>query len=165
MHSLKALRHGSHSFTGKLHHALHAFSRRCLVTMSLLPRSRGCGCQRRLSVCLSVFPQNMSKTAAARITNLTQKYSTMSPAWKPFYFGGQKVKGQGQDTKTVPTSVDFCTLVNAGLFQLRFGTLHGRWWVNCCILVPGVPPLHTRPFTRAFMCIGSTRDRMQVVYA
>ena len=62
-------------------------------------------------VCLSIYPHDVSKTDAARITKLhTQMFHEES--WKSIYFGGRQVKGQGHKYKTV----GYCALVSAGFF-------------------------------------------------
>jgi len=40
-------------------------------------------------VCQSVFPHDISKTDAARITKL-DKEMFQQESWKPIYFGGEK---------------------------------------------------------------------------
>jgi len=55
---------------------------------------------RRLSVCLFVYPHDISKTAAARITKLDIEMFHHD-SWKPIYFGFKrsKVKGQGHEAQ------------------------------------------------------------------
>jgi len=49
--------------------------------------------------------------------NLTEKRSTMSPGNFP-YFGGQKIKVQGHESRESIAGVGLCTPVSAGYFQL-----------------------------------------------
>jgi len=51
-----------------------------------------------VSVCLSVFLHDISKTDAARITKLDREMFH-SESWKPMYFAGQKVKGQSYESQ------------------------------------------------------------------
>jgi len=54
-----------------------------------------------MSVCLSVYPYDILKTDAARITKLDKKSSKTSPG-NPFILD-QKVKGKGHESqKTFP---------------------------------------------------------------
>ena len=57
-------------------------------------------------VCLSVFPQNISKTDAVRINKLNIDMFH-NECWKPIYFGVKSAnKGRGHDAqKTVPVWV------------------------------------------------------------
>ena len=65
---------------------LVAFTTACTTVQAVMPyiyprrrRWQGYGFHRRLSVCLSVCPHDVSKTDAARITKLDTKRSTRSP--------------------------------------------------------------------------------------
>jgi len=66
-------------------------------------------------VCVSVFPHDISKTDAARITKLDIEMFVMS-SWKPIYFG-VKVKVTSRKNSA---GVGLCTLVSAGFFWLLF---------------------------------------------
>jgi len=70
----------------------------------------------RLLVCLSVFPHDISKTDAARITKLDTQMSH-NECWKPVHFGGgvksSKVKVTSHKNSA---GVSLCTLVSAGFF-------------------------------------------------
>ena len=62
----------------------------------LYPRrrqSRGYGYQRRLSVCLSVFPHDISKTDAARITKLDVEM-LHGESWNTIYFEVKRSMGK-----------------------------------------------------------------------
>jgi len=64
-----------------------------------------------LTVCLSVNPHDISKTSEARIAKLDVEMFHHESV-ETHLFWGQKVKGQGHDTKSA--GVGFCTLVSAG---------------------------------------------------
>jgi len=61
---------------------------------------------RRLSVCLTEFPHDILKIAAA--PNLIWKCSTMNP--RNHLFWGQKVKGQGHEAQNHKAGVGFARL-------------------------------------------------------
>jgi len=67
-----------------------------------------------LSVCLSVYPHDISKTAAARITKLdTEMFHDESR--KPIYFGVERSEFKVTVCKS-SASVGFCTLASADFF-------------------------------------------------
>jgi len=65
--------------------------------------SRGSVFHRRLSVCLSVYPHDISKTAAARITKLDTKMFHHEYL-KPIYFGVKRSKVRVTDERTSETT-------------------------------------------------------------
>jgi len=67
-----------------------------------------------LSVCLSVFPHDISKTDAARITKLdTEIFHDES--WQFVYFGIRRSKVKVTSHKNI-AGVGCCTLMGAGCF-------------------------------------------------
>jgi len=63
---------------------------------------------------VSVFPHDISKTEAARITKLDTEIFHYESG-KSIYFGGQNVKDQGHKAqKRAGVGLDLCTLVSAG---------------------------------------------------
>ena len=69
-----------------------------------------------LWVCLSVcFSARSQKPLQLGSLNWTEKCSTISLFLKTDSFWGEKVKGQGQKAQS-SASVDFCTLVSAGVY-------------------------------------------------
>jgi len=69
-----------------------------------------------LFVYASVFPHDISKTDAARITKL----DTFVPRWvlKTLLFWGQKIKGQGHESQN-SAGVGLCTFASAGFFYFN----------------------------------------------
>ena len=53
---------------------------------------------------VSVFPHNISKTNAARITKLDTKMSH-NESWKPMYYGLKRTKVKVTSYKNIPTWV------------------------------------------------------------
>ena len=51
-----------------------------------------------LSVCLFVYPHDVSKIAAVRITKLDTEMVDQE-SWKPIYYGVTKVEGQGHEAQ------------------------------------------------------------------
>jgi len=67
-----------------------------------------------LSVCLSVYPEDISKTDKARITKLdVQMFHDES--WKTTYFGVKTSKKKVESHKII-AGLGLCTLVSAGFF-------------------------------------------------
>jgi len=81
--------------------------------------SRGVGFQQQLSVCasvcLSVVPRDISKTAAARITKLDIEMFHYE-SWKPIYCGVKRAKVKTTRHKN-STGVDFCSLVITSFYS------------------------------------------------
>ena len=80
-------------------------------------RMHGCSAEFMcLSVCLSVFPHNISKTDAARITKLNRH----DPPWvlETHLFWGQKIKGQGHEAQSI-AGVGHDAVVSTGFFYLN----------------------------------------------
>ena len=65
---------------------------------------------------LSVFPHGISKTDAARITELdVEMFHDESCKWKSIYFGVKRSKDSDTSYKSI-AGVGLCTLVSAGLY-------------------------------------------------
>ena len=67
-----------------------------------------------LSVCLFVFPHDISKTVAAGSTKLDIEM-VHHESWKPIYFGVERSKAGSRGTKNI-AGVGRGTLMSAGLF-------------------------------------------------
>ena len=67
-----------------------------------------------MSVCLSVFPHDISKTDADRIIKLDIDMCH-DESWKPIYFGITRSKVKVTSHKNI-AGVCLCTLLSAGFF-------------------------------------------------